>query len=89
MIETFALGMISALSLTAGVFFLRFWRDTRDFFFIPFAVFFLIEAIHRFALLFFEHPNEGNVWLYLARLAALLLILFGILHKNYGRGGNR
>jgi uncharacterized membrane protein HdeD (DUF308 family) len=88
-IDVFVLGMISALSLVAGIFFIRFWRDTRDFFFIPFAVFFLVEAIHRFALLFFERPNEGNVWLYLVRLAALLLILFGILHKNYGKSGSR
>lgn len=81
---SFMLGMISALSFTAAMFFLRFWRDTRDFFFLPFAVFFTVEGFNRLVLLFSAHPNEGSPWIYILRLFALLLILFGILHKNYG-----
>ncbi|HTU41509.1 MAG TPA: DUF5985 family protein [Candidatus Aquilonibacter sp.] len=85
MITSFVLGVISAFSLLATVFFLRFWRDTRDFFFFAFAVFFLIEGASRIGLLFVAHPNEGSQWIYLARLFATLLILFAILRKNYGR----
>ena len=83
---SFMLGLISAFSFTAAMFFLRFWRDTRDFFFVPFAVFFIVEGIDRIVLLFSAHPNEGSPWIYILRLFALLLILFGILNKNYGRG---
>lgn len=85
MIASFLLGAISAFSFVAGIFFLKFWRDTRDFFFFAFAVFFFIEGANRVALLFFAHPNEGSPWIYLVRLFALLLILGAILHKNYGR----
>lgn len=83
---SFMLGMISAMSFTAAIFFLRFWRDTRDLFFLPFAVFFIVEGGNRIVLLFSSHPNEGSPWIYVMRLVALLLILFGILHKNYGQG---
>lgn len=78
------LGVVSALSLMAAVFFIRFWRETRDIFFLPFSIFFLVEAVNRVVLLFSTHPNEGSVWIYVSRLVALLLILGGILHKNYG-----
>lgn len=84
MIASFMLGLISALSLMAGVFFIRFWRDTRDAFFLPFAIFFFVEAVNRCALVFSTHPNEGSPWIYVSRLMALLLILTGILYKNYG-----
>lgn len=82
----FMLGAISAFSFTASIFFLRFWRDTRDFFFFSFAFFFLVEAGIRISLLFLPHPNEGATWIYSLRLLALLIILFAILRKNYGRG---
>jgi hypothetical protein len=34
--------------------------------------------------MFSVHPNEGSPWIYILRLFALLLILCGILYKNYG-----
>ncbi len=85
MIEGFLLGVIATASVTAGLFFLRFWRTTRDRLFLAFAAFFFIEAINRIVLLCFEHPNEGSPWIYLIRLLALLILLFAILEKNYGR----
>ena len=81
-IEGFLLGVIAAASLTASVFFLRFWRDTRDSFFLAFAAFFLVEAGIRLTLLFFSRPNEGSPWIYVVRLAASLGILFAIIRKN-------
>ncbi|HTR64442.1 MAG TPA: DUF5985 family protein [Terriglobales bacterium] len=85
MIGAFLLGVTAALSIVAGVFFLRFWRETRDFFFLAFAAFFFFEAGTRCALLFFQRPNEGSPWIYLIRLLALVMILVAILNKNYGR----
>ncbi|MGH9516562.1 MAG: DUF5985 family protein [Terriglobales bacterium] len=84
MIKEFLLGVIAALSFTAGLFFVRFWRETRDSFFWAFALFFMVEGVNRVALLFMSRPNEGSPWIYVVRLATLLIILAAILHKNYG-----
>ena len=82
MINGFLLGVIATASLTAGLFFLRFWRDTRDSLFLAFAVAFIIEGFNRSALLLLKHPNEGSPWIYLVRLFAFLIILAGIVNKN-------
>lgn len=83
MLEGFLLGVIAASSLTAGVFFLKFWKRTHDSLFLAFAVAFLIEGINRIAVLFVAHPNEGSPAIYIVRLFAFLLILAAILRKNY------
>jgi uncharacterized membrane protein HdeD (DUF308 family) len=81
-IEGFLLGIIVTSSLTAGVFFLKFWRRTRDVLFLAFGAAFLIEGLNRAAFLFVEHPNEGRPVIYVVRLIAYLLILGAILWKN-------
>ena len=83
MIAIFLLGVTASASLTASLFFLRFWRDTRDTLFLAFTAFFLIEAITRILLPFFAHPGEGSPWIYLARLVGLVMILGAILRKNF------
>ena len=85
MIEMFLTGVIATTSLMAGLFFLRFWRDTRDPFFLAFAASFTVEGLSRVAALFLSRPSEGSPWYYLVRLLAFLLILFAILRKNYGK----
>ncbi len=84
-LEAFLLGTIVTASVIASVYFLKFWRSTKDFLFLAFAAFFLIEAMDRIALLFFARPNEGSPWIYIVRLFALLLLLAAILKKNYGQ----
>jgi len=83
MIEAFLLGVIATASMTAGVYFLKFWRDTRDEFFLLFAAAFIVEALNRASMLLIEKPNEGNPWVYLVRLLSFLLVLAAILKKNY------
>ncbi|MBI4902862.1 MAG: hypothetical protein HY820_04455 [Acidobacteria bacterium] len=83
----FLLGVIAAMSATAAVFFLKFWRTTKDPLFVAFACYFAIEGGNKIALIFMERPNEGSQWIYGARLVASLLILGAILRKNYGREG--
>jgi len=85
MIEGFLLGVIAMCSITAGMFFLKFWRKSRDPFFLAFAASFLIEGLNRSAVLLVDKPNEGNPWTYLVRLLSFLLILSAILRKNYGK----
>ena len=85
MINGFLLGVIATASLTAGMFFLRFWQKTHDRLFLAFAAFFFIEVANRITLLGFERPNEGSPWIYLIRLAALIVLLAAIVAKNYER----
>jgi hypothetical protein len=87
MIEAFLVGVIATASLTAGLFFLKFWRETRDWFFLAFAASFTIEGLNRVAVLYLPRPNEGSPVIYLVRLFAFLLILIAILKKNYGPNG--
>lgn len=84
MIEGFLLGIIFTASLTAGVFFLKFWRQTRDRLFLAFAAAFLIEAFNRLGFLLVDNPNEGTPVIYIVRLLAFLLILAAIVSKNRG-----
>jgi uncharacterized membrane protein HdeD (DUF308 family) len=83
MMAIFLLGFTAAASITASLFFLRFWRDSRDRLFLAFTAFFLIEGITRVLLVFYAHPGEGSPGIYLARLLGMLLILSAILKKNY------
>lgn len=84
MIESFLLGVIATASITAGCFFLKFWRTTRDSFFLAFAASFIVEGLNRAAVLFVDKPNEGTPATYIVRLFSMLLILMAILRKNYG-----
>lgn len=82
MIDGFLLGVIATASVTAGLFFLKFWRATRDIFFLGFAASFIIEGLNRSAVLFTQMPNQASLWTHLVRLLSLLLILGAILKKN-------
>jgi hypothetical protein len=85
LLEAFLLGVIATSSLTASVFFLKFWRKTRDSLFLAFGMAFFVEGLNRCAVLFLAKPNEGSPYIYIVRLLAFLLILAAILHKNYGK----
>ena len=78
----FFTGVIFTMQMVAALFFLKFWRDTKDVLFLAFAAAFLIEALNRLRFLFIEHPNEGNPSIYLVRLLAFMLIVAAILYKN-------
>ncbi|MGH9407276.1 MAG: DUF5985 family protein [Terriglobia bacterium] len=85
----FLLGVVAVTSLSAGVFFLKFWRRTRDTLFLAFAIAFIIEGANRTAVAFSAPSNEGNPWNYIVRFLAFLLILLAILKKNFGASGGR
>jgi len=71
--------------LVAGLFFLRFWRDTRDRLFLIFAVAFVILGAQRLALVLTREMLETQTGLYVIRLFAFLLILGAIVDKNRSR----
>jgi uncharacterized membrane protein HdeD (DUF308 family) len=81
-VDLLLLGAISMACLVAGLFFLRFWRDTGDGLFLYFAASFLIEGINRAALGLSGDPNEGRPFFYFVRFLSFLLILIAIVKKN-------
>ena len=83
------LGAIAMASLVAALFFLRFWRNTRDRFFLFFAVAFFIEALNRTALGLTAVSQESEPFFYLVRLFSFGLIIGAIVDKNRVRGIRR
>jgi hypothetical protein len=82
MIEGFLIGVIVTASLTAALYFLKFWTQTRDVLFLGFAAAFTIEGINRALRLFAENPAEASPQIYLVRGLAFLLLLAAIVYKN-------
>jgi peptidoglycan/LPS O-acetylase OafA/YrhL len=77
-------GLLVMGYLVAGLFFLRFWRETRDRLFGIFAGAFWLLAVQRLLLALFQDPDNEQVWLYGIRLLAFVLILVAIIDKNRG-----
>ena len=67
--------------LLAGLFFFRFWRQTRDRFFLWFALSFWLETANRVAL-GLSGTSEGSPVIYLLRVIAYGLILYAVWQKN-------
>jgi hypothetical protein len=64
-----------------GVFFLRFWKKSRDRLFLFFSAAFWLLGINWLALSF-SRADEPHTALYIVRLVAFVLILLGIWDKN-------
>ena len=78
----FISGMIAMGFTVCAVFFLRFWRRTRDSFFLVFSVAFLLLALNQALAILLELGREELGWVYLLRIAAFTLIIVGIVRKN-------
>jgi len=79
------LGAIAVTSLVIALFFLRFWKETGDRFFLFFAVSFFVEGINRAVLGLTSHPDEGQPFFYFVRLLSFAIILVAIVDKNWTR----
>jgi len=66
----------------AGLFFLRFWKRTRDELFLAFTLAFWLLGLAQALLTFSQVPVEERSRLFLLRLAAFILILSAIWRKN-------
>ncbi len=86
-LEPFLVGVIAMGSLTASLFFLKFYTRTRDSLFLAFALAFGIEAINRTVTIEFKGAPEGSTWTFIIRLFAFLIILAAIIKKNYWTAG--
>ena len=76
------IGAVAMASFVATLFFLRFWRQTRDSFFLLFAIAFGLDAATRFTLGLTNPSDETEPLFYLARLVTFGLIIAAIIHKN-------
>jgi len=82
MLFDFLSGAITLGFAVAGLFFLRFWKRTREGLFVAFAAAFFLLGLTQALLAFTNVPVEERSWLYMLRLAAFSLILISIWLKN-------
>lgn len=78
----FAAGFLTAGYMVAALFFLKFWRRTRDGLFLAFAAAFALMAVNQAVPVLFGIPDEALGGVYLLRLGAFLLIIGAIVRKN-------
>lgn len=88
-ISLMLLGANAMASLLAGLLFLRFWRDTRDRFFLFFALAFGVEGLNRIAIGLTDVSQESEPYFYLVRLFSFVLILAAIVDKNRKKTSKR
>lgn len=88
-INTVLLGAIAMASAAIVLFFLRFWRSTKDRFFLFFAASFLIEACNRIFMGVTHGLTDDSPVYYWIRLVSYLLILLAILDKNLIRNSSQ
>jgi len=82
----FLLGCVVVACAVAGLHFLRFWRRSGERLFLIFGVAFWTLGVNWLALAF-TRQDEARTWLYVLRLLAFVLILWGIWDKNRPRRG--
>ena len=85
MIDPFIMGVMSMGLAVAALFFLRYWRESRDRLFAWFALAFLVLAINRVMVVLLNETRETSLVPYLVRLLAFLIIAGAIVDKNFRR----
>ncbi len=78
----FLSGAVSLGFFVCALFFLRFWRRTKDGLFLAFALAFSLLGLGPAILALANSPTEERGSLFLIRLAAFALILIAIVRKN-------
>lgn len=81
----FLSGCVLLAALLSALHFLRFWRDTKDRFFLLFSFAFVLLGLERLPLLFQISFGDTNGSFYLIRLMAFVMILGAIIDKNLAR----
>jgi len=85
MINDYIMGMITMGFAIAGLFFLRFWRESRDRLFALFSLAFFVLAANRVVLEILQEQPESSLPSYVVRLLAFGVILVAIVDKNLRR----
>ena len=77
----FLWGALAMATLTAALFFLRFWKETADRLFAFFALALLMLSLNWVGLMLMDAPETRHKVL-LLRLLAFLLIIVAIIDRN-------
>jgi len=80
--KQFLLGAIMMAFWVAGLFFFRFWKETKDRLFVIFALAFWVLAINQIGFVYVKEEHEAHTYFYLVHLLAFILILIAIADKN-------
>lgn len=86
----FIAGVAMLAFAASGVFFLKFWKASRNRFYALFSTSCFLLAAERITLILrkgFDQPirseiTEANSWVYLIRLAAFLILILAIWDQN-------
>lgn len=76
-------GALALASWVAGLFFLRFWRLSRDRLFVFLCAAFWLLAINWISLTVNHWVPETRHQAYIVRLLAFVLIIIGVIDKNH------
>ncbi len=86
--ELFTWGILAMASLVAALFFLRYWRETRERLFAFLALTFAGLAANWTGLAVIDLPTDEaqQKYAYVVRLVAFLILIMGIIDKNRRSG---
>ncbi|MGH8200653.1 MAG: DUF5985 family protein [Steroidobacteraceae bacterium] len=86
--KIFTWGVLAMASLVAALFFLRYWRATRERLFAFFSLAFVGMAINWTVLAVVDRPVDEarQAYAYVIRLVAFVIIIAGIIDKNRRSG---
>ena len=88
-ITSVLMGAVAMASAVVSLFFVKFWRHTRDSFFLLFAAAFGIDAMGRLWLGLVQVSSEAEPVVYLSRLVTFGLIVIAIVQKNRPNQGSK
>lgn len=78
----FIFGLVAMAYFVVGVFFLRFWTQTKDRLFVWFCAAFWILAFQRVLLTVLGETKETPWYIIIFRLIGYIIILVAIVDKN-------
>ena len=78
----FIFGMICMSCVVISLFFLKFYSRTKDRLLLLFSIGFAMLAVERVFLTLSTDQSEARSYIYLIRLVAFGLIIYGIVEKN-------
>jgi hypothetical protein len=88
MIELLSGALLSSYAI-AGVHFLRFWKRTGDRLFAHFAIAFWLFALNQLASAIPVVVDETSGYEYLLRVLGFIVIIVGIIDKNFATSSRR
>jgi hypothetical protein len=78
----FIQGAVTMGCVVAGIFFLRFWQQSRDRLFLHFAFAFWLLAVAYTLLGLVAFATDQRIYVFIMRLLAFCVILYAIFEKN-------